>query len=240
MTWQKKQRARYETLVIAVANSFEPAPGAPASAAPVAAAPAPPQRLIAATALAFSGERFVAVLVQASCPSPRIGLWPARILRRDEKSGLTLIDADGAKGRRVQLPAGETPAGASAVVFFADGAAEKPVIVASAGEVGAQPPLRFIGALPVHANGAILVARNGAILGLAGSAPAAARKLASAANAIAIPPQSRELIPVSAVKDFAFSAGLEFLPAQANAAPRSAGALAVALEGSLFALTCAR
>lgn len=242
MVWPKSQRARYDTISIAVANSFEPAlAGKPVASAKPQSTPqpvAPPARRIAGTALAFSAERFVAVLADPACNAPRIGPYAARILKRDPQSGLVLIDADGAKARRVPLPVAEAMPGAQVVALYAAGEAGRPEIAATAAAIGDAATPRLTGALPVNGDGAIIVSRNGQIVGLAGPANAAARKLAAAANAIALPPQSRGLIASATVREFAATAGLEFLPAQAAKAPMSAGAIATALDGAAQVLTC--
>lgn len=249
MSWPKGQKARYETLSLAVANSFEPFAASAAGAAKTAGAtpglqkPAslqPPVLAprIAGSAIAFAQDRYIAILPDGVCPAARVGLRPAQILKHDPRTGLALIDTNGAKARRLQLPRGEARAGEPAVIIYAQGTAAAPQIAVTAGNMGAVAPLRLQAAVPINADGGVIVSRHGEFLGLVATAPPALRKLASAPDAIAIPQASRAMVPASAVFDFLTTAGLEFLPAQPSKSDQSAGAIAAATTGSIFPLIC--
>lgn len=165
-----------DALSIAIANSFDPFPGPPApppaSVAAAAPPPAPVVRpaapVLAGTAVAVDPRRAVAHL-PASCAEPRLGRAPARILRRDEASGLVLLES-GAARPALSPVASPSAAGAEALVFFANsanGAAE--IAVAPATIVEGAGGLRVAAALSETAPGAALFDRRGALVGVLGA-----------------------------------------------------------------------
>jgi hypothetical protein len=99
---------------VAIADSFEPFPAAaPATAtvasaaapAPVAAAPSAPARpVFAATGLLFAPGRALSTVAAADCPNPTIDGKPAKFIRDDRESGLSLLSAESGSGPAVGAP----------------------------------------------------------------------------------------------------------------------------------------
>ena len=87
-------RPELERLAIAIANSFEPFPGAapaqPSAPGQTAQPAAPPAPTVSATAISLGGGRYLAAL-PADCANATLGDAPARVAQRG-KDGLALLE----------------------------------------------------------------------------------------------------------------------------------------------------
>ncbi|GJD94164.1 trypsin-like peptidase domain-containing protein [Methylobacterium iners] len=237
--YDKALAADTDRIVIAVANSFMPFPGAEPVAAPTAKAPPPVLPPVAtraspsATGLAVgSGRILTAAAALETCPNPRIGGGAARIAVRDPARNLALLEAaSAAKGAAPPMRTGPTAPGDPLVALGAEASGTVTVAPASAGE-GA----RVFAPLQPGAGGAPVLDRSGALVGLVARFPAAARLIAGVA-----PPTSYALVPAEAVTAFLAENGVSPAPSPAaKAAPGSLGAVAATLSGAVVAIECPR
>ncbi len=187
LSYDKASAREMDRLVIAIANSFVPFPGdtppAPPRPAATAAGPtapatgpttAPATGQAAATGLVVGPRRIVAVL-PGSCPGPRIAGEPARLLRRDEASGLALLDGAAPAGSSPALHARPCPRSCrpgEAAIVLAAGAEGATV---TTGEVAASG---LLAPLQPGAAGAPVLDRSGRLLGLVARLPAQPRLVA--------------------------------------------------------------
>ncbi|MFH6781835.1 MULTISPECIES: peptidoglycan-binding protein [Methylobacterium] len=229
LSYDKASARDMDRLVIAIANSFVPFPGdAPtaAPARPAAAAPPPPGPPVGeaatGTGLAVGPRRIVAVL-PAACPGPQAGGAPARILRRDEATGLTLLDAATAAGTAPALAPASRP-GESALVLAAgaDGPTVTPGDIAPGGVLAPLQP---------GAAGAPVLDRSGRLLGLVARLPAQPRLVAGV-----LPPLTHPLVGSDALTGF-LGADAPTAPA-GESAPLSAGAIAGRFAGTVVGVRC--
>jgi len=113
-----------ENVALAVANGFDPFPAptpiqppAPlVQAAPQPLAPAPPRMALRATAVVVRTD--IAVSVIGACNNPRIGGRPARLIRKDDETGLALFEARGLGGRPIASAMAFGEVGAEVMIFF--------------------------------------------------------------------------------------------------------------------------
>ncbi|TGD94848.1 peptidoglycan-binding protein [Methylobacterium nonmethylotrophicum] len=228
LSYDKATAREMDRLVIAIANSFVPFPGeAPvAPPRPVATMPdpgAPAGGAVSGTGLVVGPRRIVTVL-PGPCAGPQAAGQPARILRRDEGSGLTLLE-------------GAAPAAPSAVLAPAPGAPGEDVIALAAGADG---PVVTTGALatggvlaPLQpgAAGAPVLDRSGRLLGLVARMPTQARLVAGV-----LPPLTHPLVGLEALK--ALLGPDAPAPPGAETRPMSAGAVAGRLAGAVVPVRC--
>ena len=174
-----------ERISLAIANSFEPfAPGeavqplaagapalplaAPAGPAAIVATPAKP--VLSATGLAISATQVLAALPLAGCASPLVGKAPARVLKADKETGLTLLEARGTA--LLALAPGGNAAGEVVVIFFDAAGSQQ----ATPGEIFDAGTPRLRAALQGGHSGGVAFERTGSFAGLvmppAGNAPA--------------------------------------------------------------------
>ena len=168
-----------EYLAMAVANGFDPFP-APTPATPsapvVQAAPqpappsAPPRMAIRATAVVVQADMAVSVI--GACANPRIGGRPARLLRKDDATGLALFEARGLSARPIASALASGEAGADALIVFENisGGAAAPFL--SAGQILSAPAGgamgRLLAPLDTTAAGAPVFNRRGEWVGFVG------------------------------------------------------------------------
>jgi peptidoglycan hydrolase-like protein with peptidoglycan-binding domain len=114
-----------EYIAMAIANGFDPfpAPTPVQPAAPVVqAAPqpapssAPPRMALRATAVMVQADMAASVI--GTCNNPRIGGRPARLIRKDEATGLALFEARGLSAKPIASAMASGEAGADALVVF--------------------------------------------------------------------------------------------------------------------------
>lgn len=257
MAYDKALTAEVDRLVIAVANSFLPFPGAaPANEAkPVAAAPnpyaggarpagniasplAPPPlpgiaAQPAATGLALGNGRILtSAAALETCPVPRVGSAAARTAGRDPTGNLVLLETE-ARNPASPLPAirSETVVSGEALVVVGAEAKGATVAPGTAGSGGIVAPLQ------PGAGGAPILDRSGHLVGLIARFPTAPRLIAGV-----MPPTSYAVVPGSVIAAFLAQAGVAAAKATPNAAPAAAslGAAAAPVIGSVIGITCAR
>jgi hypothetical protein len=104
VAYDKSLAPVWDRMTVAAANTFLPAGTAAAASAPAApATPAPPpdplaprtfERSLTAVVVA-PGRLLTAAAAWRSCPQPRIGAQPARLIAEDAGSGLALVTVEG-------------------------------------------------------------------------------------------------------------------------------------------------
>ena len=210
-----------ENVAMAVANGFDPFPApmpvqpaapvvqiAPQPVAPVA----PPRMALRATAVVVQADMAVSVI--GTCANPKIAGRPARLIRKDEATGLALFEARGLGARPIASALASGEAGADALVVFENvsGAGAAPFVstgqILSAPAGGAQG--RLLAPLDTTAAGAPVFTRRGEWVGFVGLRTAPTR------IAGVIPQTSWPLIAVQ---------GLTALQAPAIAGAPAAGEL---------------
>ena len=248
LTWATAQKAQYDPVAIAIANSFEPfaaatgtAPAvvaAPASApaAPAASAPGgvpsitpagPPRPVLTATGIVVAPERVATSLPPGVCADLRADRRPAKILRTDAATGLSLLEIQGLPAP--SLPPAETGDGGSFLALsFEAAAGGEPSLIALPVDVlsAADRRLRIAAGLQAGAGGTLLLTRTGALAGIV-VAPATRPRVSVAGPYYAA--------AYTAVRWTAVSAALQ-LPAIKAAAPASAPATGAAPDLSAGAL----
>ncbi|MCF4128059.1 peptidoglycan-binding protein [Methylobacterium sp. SyP6R] len=244
LSYDKASAREMDRLVIAIANSFVPFPGdtppAPPRPAATAAGPtapatgpttgpttAPATGQAAATGLVVGPRRIVAVL-PGSCPGPRIAEEPARLLRRDEASGLALLDGAAPAGSSPALTPALAPAPAApgeAAIVLAAGAEGATV---TTGEVAASG---LLAPLQPGAAGAPVLDRSGRLVGLVARLPAQPRLVAGV-----LPPLTHPLVDLAALRTVL---GPDAPKASGPATPPlTAGAIAGRFAGAVVAVRC--
>ncbi|WP_245442806.1 hypothetical protein [Methylobacterium terrae] len=162
-------------------------------------------------------------MLPVPCPAPQAGGAPARMLRRDEGSGLALLEAAAApKALPALAPA---PAPGEAVLVLAAGADGPSATPGEWAAGGVLAPLQ------PGAAGAPVLDRAGRLLGLVARLPAQPRLVAGV-----VPPLTHPLVGPDALRAFL---GADGPTAQAGETPPlTAGALAGRFAGAVVALRC--
>ena len=235
-----------EAIAIAVANVFDPFPGAKPAAAVAAAAPVtpgggapsvaatptppPPVRraAVVATAVNIGGDRALTSI--GACDEPSIGGKPARLAKRDDKTGLALFEVAGMGGDALAATASGATEG-DVLAFFMAASAPRATGVALAPGALLGGGARVLAPVDETGPGGVVFDRHGALAGLIGQRMAPTR-------VAGITPQSAwPLISATALSAFIAPA---ILPAgQKMEAPATADIAARATK-SLTTLSCLR
>jgi hypothetical protein len=235
-TYPASQTAYLDRIAIAVANSFEPFPGAAAappaaSAGPNAAAPSastaaaspPAVPSPAATAFVIAPGRALTALKTSDCPNPTVAGKPVRIEHADAATGLAILAGDFAANG--EPPRFGAPGENLVVLAFAG-----PHLAASSASLtggGTRPVVTA--AVDKSAGGGPVFDRSGALVGLV--APIADEPKRVAGLALTAP---HALIASDAVRAFLGGGN----PASAEAASLSAGDIADREKKALLAVFC--
>ncbi|KMO41175.1 peptidoglycan-binding protein, partial [Methylobacterium tarhaniae] len=170
------------------------------------------------------GPRRIVAVLPGACPAPRVADAPVRVLRRDEVSGLSLLE-------------GATPPGSSPVLAPAPAAPGEASIVLAAGADGATVTTGeiagagLIAPLQPGAAGAPVLDRSGRLLGLVARLPAQPRLVAGV-----MPPLTHPLVGLETLKALL---GPEAPKAAAGSTPPlTAGAIAGRFAGAVVAVRC--
>jgi hypothetical protein len=212
--YDKASAGVWDRLTVAIANSFEPTPGAAVAAAPTSARPSPAsgtpstgqplppgagtvttpptaspvERTLSGLVVA-TGRVLTAAAALKTCAAPRVGGQPARIDATDEPAGLALLTVEG-----LRAPA-FAPAGGDAAepVVLARGlrpAGGRGLMAVPAEEIDPATG-RFRAAIQPGAAGAPLFGRDGSFAGLVTSDPSARFRVAgvvlAASHRLAMP-----------------------------------------------------
>jgi peptidoglycan hydrolase-like protein with peptidoglycan-binding domain len=180
-----------EAIAIALANVFNPFPGAK-PATPVAAAPQPspggpaiavatpaPQPIaptrrqtVVATAVNLGGDRAVSSI--GACDEPMIGGKPARQAKRDDKTGLALFETPGLGGEAFGAPASGATEGPALAFFIPANAPRANNVALAPGElVGGGA--RVLAPVDENGPGGLVFDRHGALAGIVGQRVAPTR-----------------------------------------------------------------
>ena len=241
---------------IAVANAFDPFPGAaPAvgvATAPTAggtqtptpparppgqpSAPPAPRATIVASAVAVGADRVVTAL--GKCDDPKVGARPARIVRQDGTTGLMLLEAQGL-GARPLAPVA-APGGKGGVVVLyqaarsvAAGAAPVADAMAASGEIltGGKGP-RVLAPLQEQAAGGAVFDRDGSFVALVG----AGKPLVRVAGVV--PQTAWPLVEAPALAAFLAANGVAPQAATAVPKPKNTADISAMARGALWPVVC--
>ena len=249
-----------ENVGIAIANSWSPvsavpapvanlpaanAPGrpaaAPASAAlPQAGTPQSPQRpnvaSLAATGLVVAADKVMTLYDR--CTDPRVAGRPATLLKRDDETGLTLLQVAGLNGRPAALKGGTGEPGSAALALFLarKGSGVDTEAAVAPGEVlsgaGKSAARRLLAPIQAEGQGAPVFDRAGVLVGIAGRIDTP-RQIAGI-----LPQRAWPLISTAAVSALLGSSGIALSSPDAGRSDLSAGELAGALKASLVPVLC--
>jgi hypothetical protein len=201
-------------------------PTPPVGQPPAAAVPAPAE--LRATALFVApGEALTAL--PASCAEPLVDGKPAKVLRADATSGLTLIGGEFGAGARAPTVAG----GATDLVALSLlTAAGKPTLEASPGAAApvGEGVFAIVAALTKSASGAPVFDRQGALAGIVAPIKDEPRRVGAVAIA-----EPHRLIGAEAAAAFL---GVAVAAASPQAGSLSAGEIASGERGALAEVVC--
>jgi peptidoglycan hydrolase-like protein with peptidoglycan-binding domain len=232
-----------DRLVIAVANSFEPFPTAPAKplaaaspsqpAAPQPSAP-PPAALgpaLVGSAVAVGNGRFATTAYMEGCQALSVGRKAARIVKEDKAAGLSLLDVAGLRPAPVALAPALPEDAATLVALGYSGSPDPQLLVTPAeARVKDAATLRIFAGLQKGAGGSPAFDRQGRVVGLvAGSAPEP-RLVAGVA-----PQTSWPMVGAAAVARFVGETPTAPPPA---AEPLTAGRIAALAQGAVLPVEC--
>jgi hypothetical protein len=228
------QTAYLDRIAIAIANSFEPFPGAAAApgasaatnpTAPPAPSAAPPPTVPqpAATALVVAPGKALTALKADDCPHPTVAGKPVRIERADAATGLVMLAGDFASN------GGAPQLGSPAQDLVILGFSGPRLAVSPASFTGGKMAPVVTAAVDKAASGGPVFDRRGALVGLV--APIAGEPKRVAGLALAAP---HMLIASDALR--AFLGASE--PASEGAASLSAGDIAARERKALVAVFC--
>jgi peptidoglycan hydrolase-like protein with peptidoglycan-binding domain len=230
--YDKSLGTSFDRMVIAIANSYVPDPTtAVAATSPAAPPPRPvePARPAAPAGTGLIvGPRLV-VSALATCAEPRAGGVRGRVVARDDRSGLTLIETETSRSAKAPglrgLPLG--PGEPVVVVAFTG---PEPILVATTGSAGG---LRSLFApLQPGAGGAIVLDRSGALVGLVAPLSQAPRRVAGI-----VPPMSHAAVSAEDLTAFLSSRDVT-LPTTPTEPPRSVGAVVAPIASALVPVEC--
>ena len=217
------------------------ATGAPAIGAPVVGlspgarpTPTPPSGQTPAPAELRATALFVApgealTALPASCAEPLVDGKPAKVLRADAASGLTLIGGEfGAGARAPTVASGAT----DLVALSLSTAAGKPTLEASPGAAApiGEGTFAIVAALTKSASGAPVFDRQGALAGIVAPIKDEPRRVGAVAIA-----EPHRLIGAEAISAFL---GISVAGAPPQAASLSAGEIAASERGALAEVVC--
>ncbi|HEX8166652.1 MAG TPA: serine protease [Beijerinckiaceae bacterium] len=229
----------FDRTVIAIANSFQPFPGAADAAA--GPAPTPPTRPAAiepprpagpiATGFVVGPRAVVTSAAVEACPDLRIAKGKARLVRADKASGLALLEPEAARpaGPPLGLAADAPAPEAGVVALIHTGTAGLAVVPGEAGAGNA-----ILAPLQPGASGGPVFDRSGRLVGLIGAMPDRPRLVAGI-----VPPARYGLVPGAALARFLAEAGAALGPAPAGPA-RTAGEIAAAAGAAVVPIECLR
>ena len=212
--------------IIGLSPGARPTPSSPAGQPPGPAATAPAE--LRATALFVAPGQALTAL-PASCAEPLVDGKPAKVLRADATSGLTLIGGEfGAGARAPTVASGAT----DLVALSLSTAAGKPTLEASPGAAApiGEGTFAIVAALTKSASGAPVFDRQGALAGIVAPIKDEPRRVGAVAIA-----EPHRLIGAEAISAFL---GISVAGAPPQAASLSAGEIAASERGALAEVVC--
>lgn len=234
--YDKALAAETDKLVIAVANSFDPLPGAagpgaatPTASGPVPAAPITPSGTTITAIEVAPGRLLTSAAAVAACMTPRINFVAARVIARSD--ALALLGAP-ATPRLAALRSGPEPRTGDALVVLANDGSATSVIPAEAATA-----TRVTAPLQPGAAGAPVFDRSGRLVGLVASYPGAPRLIAGVA-----PPAGYDMLTLAGAAAFLRENGVALSgsgsDAQGTQGTVTTGEVAGAAGPAIRALTC--
>jgi peptidoglycan hydrolase-like protein with peptidoglycan-binding domain len=214
--------------VIGLSPGSRPTPTPPSGQAPAPAAIVPAE--LRATALFVAPGQALTALPVVACADLAVDGKPAKILRADAPSGLTLIGGDfGAGAAAPTLAAGATDLVA---LGLSPATAGKSTLEASPGVVApvGEGTFAIVAALTKSASGAPAFDRRGALAGVVATIKDEPRRVGAVAIA-----EPHRLIGAEAISAFL---GLPLAAASGEATTLSAGEIAVGERGALAEVVC--
>jgi len=212
--------------IIGLSPGARPTPTPPARQPPASAASAPAQ--LTTTALFVAPGEALSAL-PASCADPQVDGKPAKVLRADAASGLTLIGGEfGADAKAPTIVGGAT----DLVALSLSPATGKPALEASpaaAAPIG-EGASAIVAALTKSASGAPVFDRHGALAGIVAPINEEPRRVGVVAIA-----EPHRLIGAETVAAFL---GVSLAAAPAPAAPLSVSEIATSERGALAEVVC--
>ncbi len=242
LVYARELQASFGIFSIAISNGFQPFPspatGQPASAqASGAATPPAPRRVVEATAIALSPTRAVTAMSRA-CPELSIGERPGKIVRRDEATGLTLIETQGLRAAMTH-PAARAPGEADVLVLFAAQMGPRAGVSLAPGRTmapaGADNPWRVSAAVQDGIGGAAVFDRRGSWMGMLAQPPQEPRRIAGV-----VPQSAWRIVPAETAIAFLAASGVKLEPGMITTVEKSAGEVAGANAGALLPVSCQR
>jgi hypothetical protein len=198
--------ANFDRMAVAIANSFEPSPAAPANGPVAAGSPAVAPRPAAsaaagplATGLIVAPGKVLTTSAVEGCADLSVAGKSARIERSDGARGLALLDAPGAKASTPVL--GERPAdGASLLVLgFGPAGPGGSTLSITPGDARVGPDsFRVVASLQKGGAGSPVFDRSGALVGIVASVPQQPRLVAGI-----VPEASYPVTPGAEIARFA-------------------------------------
>jgi peptidoglycan hydrolase-like protein with peptidoglycan-binding domain len=213
--------------VIGLSPGARPTPTLPSGRTPAPAATAPAELL--ATALFVAPGQALTALPVVACADLAVDGKPAKILRADAPSGLTLIGGEfGAGAQAPTLVGGAT----DLVALSLSPAAGKPALEASPGAAApiGEGTFAIVAALTKSASGAPVFDRQGALAGVVATIKGEPRRVGAVAIA-----EPHRLIGAEVISAFL---GISVAAAPAQAASLSAGEIASSERGALAEVVC--
>jgi hypothetical protein len=241
LVYARDLQSSFDVFSIAISNGFQPFP-APAAQGQVAATGAPavtpaPRRVIEATAIALSPTRAFTALSR-DCPDIRIADRPARIARRDNATGLALVETQGLRAAMTN-PASRAPSEADVFVLFAAQAGQGASVSLTPGRTmaptAASGPWRVSAAVQDGVGGAAVFDRSGSWMGVVAQPPQEPRRIAGV-----IPQSAWPIVPADAVLSFLSASGVKLETGMITTVEKSAGDIASANAPALLAVSCQR
>jgi len=245
LAYAKALKPTYDIVSIAVANGFDPFPSATPAAAGTPAAQttqpaAPPGAKLEASAIAVAPGLFLSV-VRGDCKDPKVGARAATVTKRDQTSGLTLIEARGPEIAALAPSAQALSGGETVVALFVSRLTARDAETSVAtGEylapLSAGAPPRLVAALQGNIGGTAVFDRSGRLVALAGAPASEPKRIAGI-----IPQSSWALVPAATITAFLDGAGVKPVAAGASAnTNQTAGDIAATRRRSILPLTCVR
>jgi peptidoglycan hydrolase-like protein with peptidoglycan-binding domain len=214
--------------VIGLSPGSRPTPTPPSGQTPAPAATAPAE--LRATALFVAPGQALTALPVVACADLAVDGKPAKILRADAPSGLTLIGGDfGAGAAAPTLAAGATDLVALSLSLAAGGKSTLEASPGAAAPVG-EGTFAIVAALTKSASGAPAFDRRGALAGVVATIKDEPRRVGAVAIA-----EPHRLIGAEAIAAFL---GLPLAAASTQAASLSAGEIAAGERGALAEVVC--
>jgi len=214
--------------VIGLSPGSRPTPTPPSGQTPAPAATAPAE--LRATALFVAPGQALTALPVVACADLAVDGKPAKILRADAPSGLTLIGGEfGAGAAAPTLAAGATDLVALSLSPAAGGKSTLEASPGAAAPVG-EGTFAIVAALTKSASGAPAFDRRGALAGVVATVKDEPRRVGAVAIA-----EPHRLIGAEAIAAFL---GLPLAAAPTQAASLSAGEIAAGERGALAEVVC--